>query len=163
MGRGRKPWARRARSTAKISSMCGWFVFRRVLFAVLLIASASCSGDDSGPTGPSAPVPRIAGIWSGIFTSEEGNSTTTFDLVQRGQDISGVVSVGGVAWSLEGSIDSRGFFRWRTLSGTCGSFHGDADLVTATHLAGEADLERFFCPEQRRASGDLALDLVTPR
>lgn len=145
--------------------MCGRVVLRRVLFAVLLCASASCSSDDDGggPTGPSDPVPRIAGIWSGIFSSDEGNSVTTFDLSQRGQDISGVVTVGGIVWSLEGSVDSSGFFRWRTGSGTCGSFDGTANLTSATHLSGDADLERFFCAEQQRFRGDLEMNLVTPR
>ena len=145
--------------------MCGRIVLLRVLLAVLLCASASCYDDDDGggPTVPPDPIPRIAGIWRGIFSSDEDNSLTTFELAQRGQDISGVVSVGAIVWSLEGSVDSSGFFRWRTLSGTCGSFDGDADLTSATHLSGDADLERFFCAEQRRFRGDLELDLVERR
>lgn len=163
--RGRRRPAVPGMVPAQASSMCGRVVFRRMLFAVLLLASVSCydDDDDGGPTGPPDPVPRIAGIWTGIFSSDEGDSVTTFDLVQTGRDISGVVSVGAIAWSLEGSVDSRGFFRWRTGGGTCGSFHGTADLTSATHLAGGADLERFFCPERRRLRGDLDLDLVDPR
>lgn len=151
--------------SARQSGMCGRVVFRSVLFAVLLCASASCSSDDDGggPTGPPDPVPRIAGIWSGIFSSDDGDSVTTFDLAQRGRDISGVVSVGAIVWSLEGSVDSSGFFSWRTRGSTCGSFDGTADLVSATHLSGDADLERFFCAEQRRFRGDLELDLVERR
>ncbi len=108
-------------------------------------------------------MPRIAGIWNGIFSSDNGESVAVFDLVQNGRDISGVVSVGAVAWPLEGEVNSRGFFRWETGSGTCGSFDGSADLTTATHLAGRADLDRFFCPERQRVRGDLDLDLETPR
>ena len=150
---------------AKISSMCGRIVLRRVLFALLLCASASCSSEDDGggPTGPPDPIPRIAGLWRGIFSSDGGNSVATFDLTQRGRDVSGAVSVGGIAWSLEGSVDANGFFRWRTLSGSCGSFDGDADLTSATHLSGDADLERFFCAEQQRFRGGLELDLVERR
>ena len=145
--------------------MCGRVVFRRTLFAVLLLAASSCydDDDDGGPTGPPEPVPRIAGIWSGIFSSDDGESVTIFDLVQRGRDVSGVVSVGAVAWSLEGTVDSRGFFRWRTGSGTCGSFHGTADLTSATHLQGSADLDRFFCPERERLRGDVNVNLETRR
>jgi hypothetical protein len=145
--------------------MCGRFVLRRTLLAVLLLASASCHDNDDGggPTGPPAPVPRIAGIWSGIFVSDNGESAVIFDLVQNGRDISGVVSVGAVAWPLEGEVNSRGFFRWQTGSGTCGSFDGNADLTTATHLAGSAELDRFFCPERQRVRGNLDLNRETAR
>lgn len=144
--------------------MCGRVVFRRTLFAVFLLAAFSCSDDDDGgPTGPPAPVPRIAGVWSGIFSSDDGESVTIFDLVQNGRDVSGVVSVGAVAWSLEGTVDSRGFFRWRTGSGTCGSFHGTADLTSDTHLRGSADLDRFFCPERERLRGTVNVDRETGR
>jgi hypothetical protein len=136
-------------------------VLRRTLFAVLLLTSFACNDDDDGggPTSPPAPVPRIAGIWSGTFSSDEGDSVAFFDLVQRERDISGVVSVGAIAWSLEGTVDTRGFFRWRTGSGDCGSFHGSADLTSATHMEGRADLDRFFCPERERVRGDLDLNL----
>jgi hypothetical protein len=143
--------------------MCGRVVFRRTLFAVLLLAAFSCSDDDDGPTGPPAPVPRIAGVWSGILSTDDGESVTIFDLVQNGRDVSGVVSVGAVAWPLDGTVDSRGFFRWRTGSGTCGSFDGTADLTSATHFQGSAELERFFCPERRRLRGTLNVDLETRR
>ncbi|HKH47754.1 MAG TPA: hypothetical protein VKM72_24105 [Thermoanaerobaculia bacterium] len=145
--------------------MCGRVVFRRTLFAVLLLAAPSCYDDDDGggPTSPPAPVPRIAGIWSGIFASDDGEAVTIFDLVQNGRDVSGVVSVGAVAWPLDGTVDSRGFFRWRTGSGTCGSFDGTADLTSATHLRGRTDLDRFFCPERRRSRGDVNVDLENRR
>jgi hypothetical protein len=144
--------------------MRGRVVLQRVLFTVLLLASVSCNdGDGGGPTGPPAPVPRIAGIWSGIFSSDNGESVALFDLVQNGQDISGVVSVGAVAWPLEGQVNSRGFFQWRTGSGTCGSFDGNANLTTATHLSGSVDLDRFFCPERQRVRGNLELNLDTAR
>ena len=150
--------------SARDPGMCRTVVLRRTLLAALLLTSISCSDDDDGgPTGPPAPVPRIAGIWSGIFSSDNGESIAIFDLVQNGRDVSGVVSVGAVAWPLEGEVTSRGFFDWRTGSGTCGSFHGNADLTSATHLSGDADLERFFCPERERVRGDLELDLETPR
>lgn len=136
-------------------------VFRRTLFAVLLLASFACYEDDDGggPTSPPDPVLRIAGIWSGTFSSDDGESVAVFDLVQRGRDVSGVVSVGAIAWSLEGTVDSRGFFRWRTVGGDCGSFHGTADVTSATHMEGRADLDRFFCPERERVRGDLDLAL----
>jgi hypothetical protein len=145
--------------------MCGRVVFRRTLFAVLLLAAFSCYDDDDGggPTSPPAPVPRIAGIWSGIFASDDGDSVAFFDLVQNGRDVSGVVSVGAIAWPLEGTVDSRGFFRWRTGSGTCGSFDGTANLTSSTHLQGRADLDRFFCPERQRLRGDVNLVLENRR
>lgn len=145
--------------------MSGRVVFRRLLLAVLLVSLISCYDDDDdyGPTEPPLPVPRISGIWSGLFTSDEGDSVAIFDLVQRGRDVSGVVSVGGVAWSLRGDVDSRGIFRWRTNNDTCGSFDGAADVITATHMQGEAELDRFFCPERTRVRGDVDVDLENRR
>jgi len=145
------------------SLLPGRALLRHALFAILLLASAACSEDDGGgPTGPS-PFPRIAGIWRGIFSSDNGQSATVFDLVQSGQNVSGTVTVGGVSWPLEGTVNAQGFFVWRTGSGTCGSFHGDADLTSATHLSGDAELDRFFCPEKQRLQGDLELNLETAR
>jgi hypothetical protein len=146
--------------------MCGRAVFRRTLLAVLLLTFVSCydDDDDGGPTGPPVPVPRIAGIWSGLFSADEGGeSVAIFDLVQNGRDVSGVVSVGAVAWPLEGDVDSRGVFRWRTGGGTCGSFDGSTDLTTATNMVGRAELDRFFCPERERLRGDVDLILDTRR
>lgn len=152
-------------NSALKSGMCERVALRRVLLAVLLLTCASCSDDDDGggPTGPPAPVPRIAGNWSGIFSSDNGDSVAIFDLQQNGRNVSGVVSVGGVAWPLEGEVNTQGFFRWQTGSGTCGSFNGTANLTSATHLSGSADLERFFCPEQQRGRGTLELNLDRPR
>jgi len=144
--------------------MCERAVLRYVLCAVLLLASASCNdGDGGGPTGPPAPIPRIAGIWSGIFSSDSGDSVAIFDLQQTGGNISGVVSVGAIVWSLEGEVNAQGFFQWRTRGATCGSFHGDAVLTTATHLEGDAQLDRFFCLEGQRLQGDLDLNRETAR
>lgn len=141
-------------------------VFRRVLLAVLLassLASLACYDDDDGygPIGPPDPVPRIDGIWRGVFSTDEGDSAVLFDLRQRGRDVSGEVVVGAIEWSLRGDVDSRGIFRWRTNDGTCGSFDGSTDLVTATQMIGDAELDRFFCPEGERLRGDLDLDLRT--
>lgn len=142
---------------------------RSTLLAALLLASLasfSCTDgdDDGGPTGPPLPVPRISGVWSGLFSSDDSaDSVVVFNLVQRGRDISGVVSVGAVAWSLRGEVDSRGIFRWQTESGTCGSFDGSTDVTTATHMVGRADLDRFFCPERERVRGVLVLDLENRR
>ena len=143
--------------------MSGRVVFRRILLAVQLvslISLVSCYDDDDGygPTEPLLPVPRIAGIWSGFFSTNEGEAIAVFDLVQSGRQVSGVVSVGAILWSLQGEVDSRGIFRWRTGSGTCGSFDGSADVTTATHMEGRAELDRFFCPEGERRTGDLDLD-----
>lgn len=144
--------------------MSGRVVFRRVFLAVLLAASLTtslaCYDDDGrGPTGPLDPVPRIDGIWRGVFSTDEGDSAVLFDLRQRGRDVSGVVVLGAIEWSLRGDVDSRGIFRWRTDDGTCGSFDGSTDLITATQMVGDADLDRFFCPEGERLRGDLDLDL----
>lgn len=145
--------------------MSGRVVFRRVFLAVLvaasLLTSLGCYDDDDGygPIGPPDPVPRIDGIWRGVFSTDEGDSAVLFDLRQRGRDVSGFVILGGIEWSLRGDVDSRGIFRWRTDDGTCGSFDGSTDLVTATQMVGDADLDRFFCPEGERLRGDLDLDL----
>ena len=145
--------------------MSGRVVFRRILLAVLLISVVSCYDDDDGygPTEPPQPVPRISGIWSGFFSTNEGEAIAIFDLVQRGRDVSGVVSVGALAWSLQGEVDSRGIFRWRTGNDTCGSFDGSVEVTTATHMEGRADLDRFFCPEGERRRGGLDLNLENRR
>lgn len=144
--------------------MSGRVVFRRAFLAALLAGSLTtsfaCYDDDGGgPTGPLDPVPRIDGVWSGIFSTDEGDSAVLFDLQQRGRDVSGVAVLGAIEWSLRGDVDSRGIFRWRTNGGTCGSFDGSTDLITATQMVGDADLDRFFCPEGERLRGDLDLDL----
>lgn len=146
-------------------SMRGMDVLRRTALAALLLAFACYDGGDGGgPTQPPRPVPRIAGVWSGIFAGDNSAETTAvFDLTQSGEDISGTVSVGAVAWSLQGDIDSFGNFNWRTQGATCGSFDGFLDLDTDTHMEGRAELDRLFCTDRQRVNGDLFLNLERRR
>lgn len=141
--------------------MCRWAVFHRTLLALLLLIFVACqdSDDGGGPTEPPDPLPRVDGLWSGTFSTTAGDSVASFNLIQRGRDVSGVVSVGAIEWSLRGEVDSEGTFRWRTGDESCGSFDGTTDLITTTHMEGSADLDRFFCADRQRLAGDLDLNL----
>lgn len=144
--------------------MSGMKVLRRTALAALLLAFACSDGDGGGPTQPPRPVPRIAGVWSGIFAGNNSAETAVvFDLAQSGDDISGTVSVGAVAWSLQGDIDTFGNFNWRTQGATCGSFDGFLDLGPDTHMEGRAELNRLFCVDQQRVNGDLFVNLERRR
>jgi len=142
-------------------------VLRCTALATLLLAFG-CSGSDGGggggPTQPPSPVPRIAGVWRGIFAGDNSAETTAvFDLMQSGADISGTVSVGAVVWTLRGDISSLGRFNWRTQGATCGSFDGSLDLGTSTHMEGRAELDRLLCVDRQRISGNLFLNLERRR
>ena len=129
------------------------------LLAVLFLAFAACYDDDDG-YGPTEPLPprNIEGLWSGVFSTDEGEAEVFFDLTQRGRRVSGLLSVGALVWSLDGEVDSAGRFTWETFGSTCGSFDGRLTLFASTHMEGTANLDRFFCPEGERLRGDLFLD-----
>jgi hypothetical protein len=75
--------------------------------------------------------------------------------------VTGTVEVGGLSWALAGTVDSFGRFDWTTAGSTCGSFNGGT-LVDRNRIlmVGNAELNRFACPEGRRRSGDLRLERV---
>jgi hypothetical protein len=141
-------------------------VLSRTLLALLLIAALACDSDDDSPTQPPSRPADVAGLWNGTFSpagspAGGGTALVAMELAQSGRLVTGSVAVGGLTWALEGSVDSLGRLEWDTTGATCGSFDGRTVVDRArVTMIGDAELNRFACPEGRRRDGDLILQKI---